>query len=122
MTVPTILAIEDETALRALVRLVLTGAGYTVLEAGGAAEALSLAAGHAGPIHLVITDVAMPGLRGPEIAARLAELRPEARILFMSGGPGEAAGRRGALPAGARLLQKPFTAAELLQRVREALS
>jgi two-component system cell cycle sensor histidine kinase/response regulator CckA len=118
----TVLLLEDEAALRALIRMVLGNAGYTVLDAAGAAAALSLAGAHAGPIHLVITDVVMPGMSGPEIAERLALLRPEARILFMSGYAGAAMGHRGTVPAGAQLLEKPFNAQGLLHRVREVLS
>jgi two-component system cell cycle sensor histidine kinase/response regulator CckA len=102
--------------------MVLQSGGYSVLDAPGTQEALTMAEGHAGPIHLVITDVVMPGMSGPEIGARLAALRPEARILFMSGYTGAAISHRGVLAPGASLLEKPFTAEGLLRRVREVLS
>jgi two-component system cell cycle sensor histidine kinase/response regulator CckA len=118
----TVLLLEDEAALRALIRMVLEGGGYTVLDAPGTREALMLAEGHGGPIHLVISDVVMPGMSGPEVAARLASRRPEARVLFMSGYSGAAISHRGVLAPGARLLEKPFTAEGLLRTVREVLS
>jgi CheY-like chemotaxis protein len=84
--------------------------------------ALALAERHPGAIHLLLTDVVMPGLSGPEAAARFLAVRPEARVLYMSGYAGDPIGRRGLLPAGAPLLLKPFTEASLLRMVREVLA
>jgi two-component system cell cycle sensor histidine kinase/response regulator CckA len=117
----TVLLLEDEAPLRSLIRTVLESGGYTVLEEVGAEAALALARRHAGPIHLVLTDVVMPGMSGPDVAAQLATVRPEARILFMSGYSGSVMGHRNILPPRAQLLEKPFTAEGLLQRVREVL-
>jgi two-component system cell cycle sensor histidine kinase/response regulator CckA len=117
----TVLVLEDEPALRQLVRTLLEGGGYRVLVAETVAAALSLAERHRGSIHLLLTDVVMPGLSGPEIAERLVALRPEARVLYMSGYTGDLRGRRGMLPPGAALLVKPFTQASILRMVREVL-
>jgi PAS domain S-box-containing protein len=118
----TVLVLEDEPALRQLVRTLLEGGGYTVLIAEGVANALALAERHPSPIHLLLTDVVMPGLSGPEAAVCLVAVRPEARVLYMSGYAGDPIGRRGLLPAGAPLLVKPFTEASLLRMVREVLA
>jgi two-component system cell cycle sensor histidine kinase/response regulator CckA len=118
----TVLVVEDEPALRQLVRTLLDGGGYTVLVAEGVEAALALAERHRGAVHLLLTDVVMPGLSGPEVAAQLLAVRPEARVLYMSGYAGDLVGRRGVLPAGAALLVKPFTEASLLRMVREVLA
>jgi two-component system cell cycle sensor histidine kinase/response regulator CckA len=118
----TVLVLEDEPALRELVRTLLEGGGYTVLVAEGVEAALALAERHRGAIRLLLTDVVMPGLSGPEAAARLLAVRPETRVLYMSGYAGDPIGRHGLLPAGAALLVKPFTAANLLRMVREVLA
>jgi two-component system, cell cycle sensor histidine kinase and response regulator CckA len=118
----TVLVLEDEPALRQLVRTLLEGGGYTVLVAEGVATALALAERHPSPIHLLLTDVVMPGLSGPEAAVCLLAVRPEARVLYMSGYAGDPIGHRGLLPAGAPLLVKPFTEASLLRMVREVLA
>jgi two-component system cell cycle sensor histidine kinase/response regulator CckA len=117
----TVLLIEDEGALRALVRTLLERDGHTVLEAKTSETALCLARDHSGPIHLVLSDVVMPGMSGPAVAARIALLRPETRFLFMSGYPGSALGQRDLLPRGAPFLEKPFTAEILRQKIREQL-
>jgi PAS domain S-box-containing protein len=108
----TILLVEDETTVRALVRGLLEERGYRVLEAESAERALELAASEA--IDLLLTDVRMPGLTGTDLAARLTETRPELRVLFTSGFAGTAVDRVNFLP-------KPFTSAELAAKVREAL-
>jgi two-component system cell cycle sensor histidine kinase/response regulator CckA len=117
----TVLVLEDEPVLRQLVRTLLEGGGYRVLAAETVAAALSLAERHRGSIHLLLTDVVMPGLSGPEVAERLVALRPEIRVLYMSGYTGDLMGRRGMLPPGAALLVKPFTQASILRSVREVL-
>ncbi|HSE03370.1 MAG TPA: response regulator, partial [Methylomirabilota bacterium] len=89
----TVLVVEDEEEVRALARDVLEMNGYTVLEALDAADAGRLAETHPGPIHLLITDVVMPGVSGPELARRLRAHRPDLRVLCMSGYP-ESADRR----------------------------
>jgi CheY-like chemotaxis protein len=117
----TILLVEDEEGVRRLTRDVLEDNGYTVLEAHGWQSALDLAVSHPGPIHLVLTDVVMPEMGGPEVAARLSILRPGVKVLFMSGYTGDAAVHRGLLEARAPLLEKPFTPGDLARRVRALL-
>ena len=116
----TVLLLEDEAALRDLIRDVLQDSGYTVLEAGIPAAALALASSHPGPIHLLLTDVVMPRMGGPEVAEQVVRLHPRARVLYMSGYAGHAIGRH-PLPAGAPLLEKPFSVEGLLQQVRRVL-
>jgi signal transduction histidine kinase/CheY-like chemotaxis protein len=117
----TILLAEDEDAVRTLTRRMLETAGYTVLEASHGAEALALADRHAGMIHLMLTDTVMPGMGGPELAARIGGTRPETRILYMSGYADDAVLRHGILEGGSAFLQKPFTAGVLTRRVRDVL-
>jgi signal transduction histidine kinase len=116
-----VLVVEDEVAVRRLVTRMLGRHGYTVLDAGGADEALAIAEQYAGPIHLVVSDVVMPGIGGAELARRLKAARPDLRVLFMSGYTGDTAIRRGEVDAGAQLLEKPFTARDLLETVRRLL-
>jgi two-component system, cell cycle sensor histidine kinase and response regulator CckA len=117
----TILLVEDEDSVRQLVRETLEARGYHVLEAANANAALSLAASHADPIHLVITDVVMPGLSGHEFIERLLPARPDAKVLYLSGYAQDAFAIP--LPADAQkaFLQKPFTLQSLARKVREAL-
>ena len=117
----TVLLAEDETPVRAVARQVLERHGYTVLEAPSAEAALDIAARYSGAIHLLLTDVIMPGLSGRELATRLAHLRPEARVIFMSGYTDDAVTRHGVLEPGLAYLQKPFTPDTLGQKVREVL-
>jgi two-component system, cell cycle sensor histidine kinase and response regulator CckA len=117
----TILLVDDEDVLRSLARRTLEKHGYTLLEACHAGEALRIAEEHAGLIDLVITDVVMPGMGGPELAARLAATRPDLRILYVSGYTrGEVLGS-GEADASAAFLQKPFTLGGLTSKVREVL-
>jgi signal transduction histidine kinase len=117
----TVLVAEDEPLVRVLVRKTLTQAGYRVLEAGGGEEALQLAARHDGTIHLLVTDVVMPGMSGRELMRRLAEVRPSVKVLYMSGYSDEAVERHGVLDPGTAFMQKPFTPSVLARRVREVL-
>ena len=117
----TILLVEDEDALRALVHTFLSESGYTVLEANGPTQAIELDRHHRGPIHLLLSDVVMPGMSGPELAEKLRSLRSEMKMLFMSGYTGDSVVRRGLLKSDARVLQKPFTREALFRFVREAL-
>ena len=116
-----VLLVEDEPAVRALVRRVLQGCGYTTLEAGDAEEAVRVCAGHAGPIHLVVTDVVMPGSGGRVLAERLLGLRPGLRVLYVSGYTDDAVVRHGVRHAEVNFLQKPFTPAALAHKVRQVL-
>jgi CheY-like chemotaxis protein len=117
----TVLLVEDEEAVRGLVRQILLGAGYNVLESPDGAQALQLAEQHLGPIHLLVTDVVLPGVGGRMVAERLMALRPTMRILFLSGYTDDAVLRRGVDQADANFLQKPFTSADLLKKVAEIL-
>jgi CheY-like chemotaxis protein len=117
----TVLVVEDDPAIRALTCEMLELHGYTTLRASSAEEALRLADRHPGAIHLLLSDVVMPGLGGPALAERFLEVRAEAQVLFMSGYPGEDLARRGLTEPVSRLLPKPFTADQLAARVRECL-
>jgi PAS domain S-box-containing protein len=117
----TILLAEDEANLRYLARQFLEKQGYTVLEAADGARAMQIALAHQGVIHLLLTDVIMPGMNGRELAQRIAEIRPQTKILYMSGYTENVIGHNGTLDAGVRLLQKPFTLGELKSKVRQVL-
>jgi CheY-like chemotaxis protein len=116
----TVLLVEDEPTLRTLVRAMLEPVGCRVVEAASGTDALRVAAGIEGPIDLLLTDVVMPGLNGREVAERLAGRVKS--VLFMSGYTDDEVLRRGVETAGTGFLQKPFSAAELLERVRKALA
>ena len=107
--------------MRALVRRVLEEEGYVVHEARDGNHALEVAAAVDGELDLLLTDLVMPNLGGPELAARLATLRPIGATLFMSGYAGDTLTGTGSLPDGAEFLQKPFRPAELVTRVRAML-
>jgi hypothetical protein len=117
----TILLVEDEASLRELVRECLEGGGYTVLEARNGTQALELGESHSGSLHLLMTDVVMPGMSGRDLAERLRAARPEIRILYMSGYTDDAVVLHGVLAENMAFLQKPFTAQALAQTVREVL-
>jgi signal transduction histidine kinase/CheY-like chemotaxis protein len=114
----TVLVVEDDGKVREVTVRALESAGYRVLAAGGGYEALQLVRGEPGPVHLVLTDVVMPGMGGREIARQVLEWRREASVLFMSGYTHDAIDREGVLDEGIEFLQKPFTASTLLDRVR----
>jgi CheY-like chemotaxis protein len=118
----TILLVEDEPEVRAFASAVLRSEGYRVLEAGDGFSALALAEEHAGPIHLLLTDVVMPRMPGSTLAANLRQLRPDARVLFMSGYPGDVVAVRGALSGPVSFLSKPFTPEQLTGALRAALA
>ena len=118
----TILIVEDEAAVCMLVARLLSDAGYTVLTAEAAAQALQLADDHEGPLHLLLTDVVLPrGLQGPELARELTARRPGLPVLFMSGYPRDAMVNAGRLDEGVRLVEKPFGPETITREVREAL-
>ena len=120
-TAETILLVEDEAAVRALTKKVLTQKGYRVLEASDGAIALRIAAGHVGEIDLVLTDVAMPNLGGRGMVEELRELSPGMRVLFMSGYPKEEVFPDKQSAKNTPYLQKPFTSDTLFAEVRSAL-
>jgi PAS domain S-box-containing protein len=117
----TLLLVEDETNLRYLARQFLEKQGYRVIEAADGAVAMQIAVAHEGVIHLLLTDVIMPGMNGRELAQRISEIRPNTKVLYMSGYTENVIGHNGTLDAGVRLLQKPFTLRELKSKVREVL-
>ncbi|HYL56325.1 MAG TPA: response regulator [Gemmatimonadales bacterium] len=117
----TIVLAEDDEVLRPLTKGLLVRLGYTVLEAENADRALALADAHPGPIHLLITDVVMPGVSGRELARRVVRTRPDTRVLYISGYTDDAIVHHGMLEPGLHFLQKPFTPAALARKVREVL-
>jgi PAS domain S-box-containing protein len=117
----TVLLVEDAAQLRAVSRKVLQRQGYRVIEAPDGEAALAVAAAESGPIHLVLTDVVMPGLGGRRLAGELTRLRPEVKVLYTSGYTDDAIVRHGVLEAGVAYLQKPFTPEVLARKVREVL-
>ncbi|HXJ18264.1 MAG TPA: PAS domain S-box protein [Candidatus Polarisedimenticolia bacterium] len=117
-----VLLVEDETGVRELARQYLEMSGYTVLEAEDGHTGLELAGMHAGPIHLLLTDVVMPGLSGRELADRVTAIRPGIKVVYMSGYTDQAAIHHGILEGDAILLQKPFTLAALAAKLREILA
>ncbi len=104
-----------------MTRRILSRNGYRVLTADGGPEALKVAEHSAEPIHLLLTDVVMPHMLGTELAARMRELRPQARVLSMSGYAAPMLASQGALDPGVILVEKPFTEPVLLRHVREVL-
>jgi len=117
----TILLVEDEANLRYLARQYLEKQGYKVIEAADGAVAMQIAVAHEKVIHLLLTDVIMPGMNGRELAQRISEIRPNVKILYMSGYTENVIGHNGMLDAGIRLLQKPFNLRDLKSKVREVL-
>jgi two-component system, cell cycle sensor histidine kinase and response regulator CckA len=118
----TILLVEDEPAVRGLAHMVLSEQGYTVIEAQNSEEAVRLAGKHGSEIHLLLTDVVMPGMSGHDLAKHLTALHANLRVLYMSGYTNNVIAENGTLEEGLSFLQKPFTPQVLTQRVREALS
>ena len=117
----TVLLVEDEEAVRSMVSKVLQNKGYRVLEASHGNEALEVCDKFEGPIHLMVTDVIMPQMSGRELAERLALVRPEMGVLYMSGYPDNTIVQHGVLEPGTAFLQKPFTISALELKVREIL-
>ena len=115
------LVAEDEAPVRAVARHALERYGYRVLEAASAEAALDVAQRYSGPIHVLLTDVIMPGMSGRDLAARLATLRPETRVIYMSGYTDDAITRHGVLEPGFVFVQKPFTPDALARTVRDVL-
>jgi CheY-like chemotaxis protein len=117
----TILLVEDQDALRAVLGEMLTGLGYRVFAAEDGEAAIALAQEHRGEIHLVLSDVVMPKLSGPEMASRLAQVRPGIKVLFMSGYTSDVLARQTSALSGLPLLEKPISEQVLACRVREAI-
>ncbi len=117
-----VLLVDDEPTVRTFVATVLAHAGFDVASAGGGEEALQLSRGRTEPFDLLLTDVVMPGMHGPELARRVLEDGRANRVLFMSGYPGQGAREELAELSPVSLIQKPFRADELLERVRSAIA
>jgi two-component system, cell cycle sensor histidine kinase and response regulator CckA len=116
-----ILVVEDDNVVRMAVSTTLRGHGYTVLEASNGAEALLVCERHRGPIHLLVTDVVMPQMSGPELVTRLALLHPETKVLYMSAHILDTLVYRRVIEQGTPFLEKPFTRIALMRKVREIL-
>jgi PAS domain S-box-containing protein len=118
---PTILVVEDEAGIRALVRKILKREGYEVLEAGSAEEALEMVAAHGSEVQLLLTDVVLPGMGGRELAEKMVAVVPGVKVLYVSGYTDHEDVIAAKFPPGARFLQKPFTLSALVGKVRESL-
>ena len=117
----TVLLVEDEASVRHASAQFLSRSGYTVLEASNGEDALRAARQHQGPIHLMITDVVMPGMAGPRLAERLADERPDTKVLFVSGYAEKTVIEHGTIDVSTRFLQKPFSLKALAKEVRQVL-
>jgi CheY-like chemotaxis protein len=117
----TVLLAEDNEMVRTLTCEILKRQGYTVVEARHGADALDIARRYHGPIHLLLTDVVMPEMSGPELVSRLAPIRPQMKILYMSGYTADAIDHQGMLDDGIEFLPKPVGVDTLVRKVREVL-
>ncbi len=116
-----ILLVDDNKPIRSAIGAFLEMKGFTVLQAGSGKEGLEISHNENGPIHLIITDMVMPEMSGPELADRMESERPKTKVLFMSGYTDEAVGRLGVLKPGFAFLQKPASMEVLLRKIRELL-
>ncbi|HEX7083372.1 MAG TPA: PAS domain S-box protein [Gaiellaceae bacterium] len=114
----TILLVEDENVVRQLVAEILESSGYTVLQAADGPSALELLRRHSGPVDLLLTDVVMPGMSGPDVAKAVSSMRPGTQVLYTSGYTDSAIDHHGVLRPGIAFLQKPFSADDLTRKVR----
>jgi hypothetical protein len=117
----TVLVVEDESGIRALIRKILRRQNYEVLEAGSPDEAMEVARTHPGRIDLLVTDLTLPQRGGRQLADEMNAVLPHLKVLYISGYTDDTAVYEGEVPAGAALLQKPFTLGSLLAKVREVL-
>jgi two-component system cell cycle sensor histidine kinase/response regulator CckA len=117
----TVLLVDDDDQVRAVTHSILQRYGYHVLDASSAAEALDHSEEHAGTIHLLLTDVVMPGVSGPELARRLLESRPTMKVICMSGYTDDSIVRHGVIDGNLAFLQKPVTPQALTRKIREVL-
>lgn len=117
----TIFVVEDDAGVRDLIRKMLEGYGYTVLPAQDVADALALEAHHPGPIHLLVSDIVMPGLSGPDLAQRVVRRRPAIQVLYVSGFTNRLPLELGSVSPQVSFLEKPFSVETLAAKVRERL-
>jgi signal transduction histidine kinase/CheY-like chemotaxis protein len=117
----TVLVVEDEAALREVTRRIFTRNGYQVITAASGPEAIALAAGHPGEIHLLVTDVVMPHMLGKEVAEKMRAVKPEIEVLYMSGYARPVLASQGRLDPNVALVEKPFSEADLLARAGQVL-
>jgi CheY-like chemotaxis protein len=117
----TILVVEDDPVLRELFCEILAGKGYSILHAGSGKEAVLLSGGFKEPIHLLVTDIVMPGMNGRELADRISAARQGIKVIFMSGYTDDAISHHGVLGDGIEFLEKPFSPETLANKVREVL-
>ena len=118
----TILVVEDEEGVRSLVRMALSAMGYRVLETEDPEQRLSVCASHDGPIDLLLTDVVMPQMSGPMVAEKIVALRPDIKVLYMSGYTDDAIVHHGVLSQEMPFIQKPFSPPALRRKIREVLA
>lgn len=121
-TLATILVVDDAEQIRGLVRRILGNSGYTVLGAKDGKTCMSVFQEHSGPIHLLLTDMFMTGMNGPEVADHLLASRQDIKVLFMSGQPTETILNLGGFDPAFGFIVKPFTPETLLRKVSEMLS
>jgi CheY-like chemotaxis protein len=121
MRTQTILLVEDKGPVRSVLQETLTELGYAVLEAANGEVALELAQTHEGPIDLLLSDIVMPGMHGNEVARRFRAIRPETRVILMSGYTSKAVAKNIVSASGAGFIAKPFSLAELTNSLRSAL-
>ena len=117
----TVLIVEDDPTVRKLAGVILADQGYVVIESDDVSDAILKAAAHESPIHLVLTDVVMPEMKGPEVFDKIRQHHPEARVLYMSGYADNMIARHGVLNQGIQFVQKPFTVKGLLEKCHQAL-
>jgi PAS domain S-box-containing protein len=117
----TVLVVEDEESVRRLAADILRRGGYRVIESDSVEDAVRRAADHGGALHLVLADVVMPGMKGPEVYARICAHHPEARVLYMSGYTEDVIAQRGVLQEGVEFIQKPFSVTGLLEKIGQVL-
>ena len=115
------LVVEDDIHVREMIRLVLRGRGYTVLEASCGREAVNLCESHDGPIHILVTDMVMPGMTGNELFDRVTSMRPGMAVLYLSGHNESTLDLKCQLRPGDQFLQKPFSLDVLLSTIRTIL-
>jgi CheY-like chemotaxis protein len=116
-----VLIVEDEQALRDVIERIFTRGGYQVLTAADGETALALAAGHDGEISLLVTDVVMPNMLGKEVAERIRDLRPDIKVLYISGYARPVLAAKGRLDRDVHLIEKPFSAAAIIQKAGQIL-